>query len=303
MPDLDELAERLGRAFPELEVAPLRHLATGFHSFAVETADGVVFRIARQRGAAKGHSDEFGALPALADRLPAPVPRPEWRVEPGDADFPLGAIGYRKLPGETPEPGAGSAVLAADLGRFLAALHAIPLEEAEALGLDAWLPPRERILWHRDQVLPALADLLAPDEYARVREWWERLLAGGELERYEPALRHGDPWYGNMLVDPESGALAGVLDWEGLEIGDPAADFAAQLYMGEPFLAGVLESYRGAGGAVDAAFERRVRLLAELREFGGIRLSLEIGDDRELADSVGKLRAGAILSEAKRSVS
>jgi aminoglycoside 2''-phosphotransferase len=282
------LEERLARAFPELRVAPLRELATGFHSVAVETADGVVFRIPRYHGTANGHATEFRALPALAGRLPAPIPHPEWRIEPGHEDFPLGVIGYRKLPGRTPS--IGSQRLAADLAAFLAALHAFPLDEAEALGLQAWIEPHDGLVRHRDQVMPALADLLEPGEVRRVADWWDALLTGGELERFPPALRHGDPWFGNLLVD-DSGGLSGVLDWEGLEIGDPAADFAALTYLGRPFLSAVLARY----GPVDAAFERRVELLAQLREFGGVRISLALGDEAELADSLRKLRAGPIL--------
>jgi aminoglycoside phosphotransferase (APT) family kinase protein len=283
------LEERLARAFPELRVAPLRELATGFHSVAVETADGVVFRIPRYEGTANGHSMELRVLPVIAEHLPVPIPNPEWRIEPGREDFPLGAIGYRKLSGCSPD--SGSETLAAGLAGFLAALHSFPLDEAEALGLEAWIDTRAGLLRHRDQVMPALAELLEPDELARIADWWDTLLSGGELERFDPALRHGDPWFGNLLVD-DSGALSGVLDWEGLEIGDPAADFAAQVYLGKPFLAAVLGHYR----PVDAAFERRVELLALLREFGGVRISLELGDQDELAQSVAKVRAGAILS-------
>jgi aminoglycoside phosphotransferase (APT) family kinase protein len=248
-----------------------------------------VFRIPRYEGTANGHEMEFRVLPVLADRVPAPIPRPEWRIEPGHPDFPLGVIGYRKLPGRRPE--ASSDRLTSDLARFLAALHAFPIEEAEALGLQAWIEPRAGLLLHRDRVLPALGDLLERDEVARVVRWWDAVLAGGELERFRPTLRHGDPWFGNLLVD-ESGALAGVLDWEGLEIGDPAADFAAQAYFGEEFVDALLERY----GPVEPRFRSRVALLAQLREFGGIRISLELGDAGELAESVDKLRAGPILS-------
>jgi aminoglycoside 2''-phosphotransferase len=286
---MTDLAEALARAFPDLRVAPLRELATGFHSVAVETADGVVFRIPRQQGTANGHAMEHRVLPVLAERLPAPIPRPEWRIEPGDPDFPFGAIGYRKLAGRSPE--SGSPELARDLGAFLTVLHAFPLAEAEALGLQAWLEPRESPIWRRDQVLPALANLLTPGEFGRVTAWWDAVIEGGELERFQPVLRHGDPWYGNLLVD-ESGRLSGVLDWEGLEIGDPAADLAAQTYFGQPFVIAVLDHY----GRVDPAFDRRIELLAQLREFGGVRISLELGDQAELADSLGKLRAGPILN-------
>jgi aminoglycoside 2''-phosphotransferase len=286
---VNSLDVRLARAFPDLRVPPLRELATGFHSVVVETADGIVFRIPRYHGTANGHTMEFRVLPVLAGRLPVAVPRPEWRVEPGAADFPLGAIGYRKLPGHTPQ--MASPTLAAGLAAFLSVLHAFPVEEAEELGLQAWIGTRDGLVRFRDTVVPALGELLEPHEHERIALWWDEVLEGGELERFDPALRHGDPWFGNLLVN-DAGELTGVLDWEGLEIADPAADFAAQHYLGRPFVDDLLERY----GPVDEAFRRRVELLGQLREFGGVRLSLELGDDEELVESVAKLRAGPILS-------
>jgi len=269
-----DLEERLARAFPELTVAPLEELATGFHSVAVETPEGIVFRIPRQNGTANGHTAEHRLLPLLAERLPARIPLPEWRIEPGHPDFPFGAIGYRKLPGR--HPVTGSDLLAAGLGGFLTALHSTSLDvEVPA----AW-PPQDP---------PDLEGILEPHEIERVIRWWDS--ARSELERFEPALRHGDPWYGNLLVD-DSGELTGVLDWEGLSLDDPAADFAAQAYFGVQFVDAVLEHYP----PVDEAFRRRVELLAQRREFDGIRISLELDDEAELAESVAKLRAGRILS-------
>ena len=64
---MKDLEERLTRAFPELKVAPLEELATGFHSVAVETADGIVFRIPRQERTANGHTAEHRLLPLLAE--------------------------------------------------------------------------------------------------------------------------------------------------------------------------------------------------------------------------------------------
>ncbi len=72
------------------------------------------------------------------------------------------------------------------------------------------------------------------DEIERVTRWWHS--ARNELERFEPALRHGDPWYGNLLVD-ESGELTSDLGWEGF--GDEAelAESVAKLRAG-PILSG-----------------------------------------------------------------
>ncbi len=290
---LDEIARALGRLYPELDVGDVRPLATGFGSIAVETADGVVFRIPRWEGPANGQATELRALPFLAGRLPVAIPDPRWRIEPGDPALPLGAMGYRKLAGVTPAPGRiRMDVLAGDLGAFFDALHGVPVTEAEKVGLTPWVPPLEGFQRQRDSVLEPLRGALTAAEYRRVVRWWDALLADDTMVEFEPAVRHGDPWYGNLLVDPATGRLAAVLDWEGVEIGDPAWDFAAQLDLADELFRRTIEAY----SRRNPALVRRARILFEVRQFGGVRLARELGDETELVDAVAKLRAGSILA-------
>jgi aminoglycoside 2''-phosphotransferase len=273
------LGARLQRRFPELSIEPLRLLDVGFGSTVVETADGVIFRIARDTRAAAGHACELRLLPQLAGRLPAAVPEPRWRIEP-EAEFPHGAIGYPKLPGE-PVPAAGATPrLAEDVARFLQALHALRDVEAETRPLEL------EALWAATR--PALRLTLAPVELALLDDWWEGIRADERLREFEPALRHGDLWYENLLV--EAGRLVAVVDWEGAAYADPAEDFAPLRHLGEEFADAVLTAY----GAADALRHRAERHW-ELRELHGIRLALELQDAAELADGIAKLRAGPIL--------
>jgi aminoglycoside phosphotransferase (APT) family kinase protein len=287
------IEERLARVFPLLRISPVRELETGFGSVAVETGEGIVFRIARHAAAAAGHDAEARLLPALATRLPCLVPRPQWRIAPGTAGFPHGAIGYARLEGETLSPVlARNAGVATELGTFLAALHRFPLEEARALGVPEADGDRSGDEELRAAVLPTLHDALEAGEYASIVRWWAAYLADPELVRFPPALRHGDLWYGNVLVGQSGDRIAAVLDWENVAIGDPAKDFAAQGYLGNAFASGVLDGYRSSGGRMDAGLRRRIRHRWEVREFSGIRTALELGDEEELAEGLAKLRAG-----------
>ncbi len=298
-PSLAEIEVGLARAFPDLQITPVHLLHVGFGSIAVETAGGLVFRIARDPGTAHGHARELEVLPVLAPRLPVPIPRPRWRIEPGEI-FPLGALGYPKLAGEPIAPEALAererARLASDLAAFLAALHGFSVDEAHGLGLASWKSTRAAFRWERDDVLPVLEARLTPGEYRAVVAWWESFLADPALERFRPALRHGDPWYGNLLVD-DSGRLAGVLDWEGIEVGDPAWDLAAQMYLGEGFVRTVLERYVELAGSADRGLGHRAGRLHELREFGGVRRAASISDEAELDDAVEKIRRSSILRD------
>jgi len=222
------------------------------------------------------------------------IPDPSWRIEPDDLASPLGAIGYRKLAGVVPTPGQiRTDALAPGLAAFLDALHGVPVTEAEDLGLSAWLPPLEGFEWQRDSILGPLRGELTAAEYRLVMRWWDAFLADDEMFEFEPAVRHGDPWYGNLLVDPATGRLAAVLDWEGVEIGDQAWDFAAQLELDEELFRRTIASY----SRRDPGLVHRAHKLFEVRQFGGVRMAGTLGDETELVDAVAKLRAGSILAD------
>ena len=75
------------------------------------------------------------------------------------------------------------------------ALHRFPGGEAEALGLPHADRDVEALRAFRDEVLPPLANALAPDEYRIVRAWWDGLFADPQIRRFTTTLRHGDLWY------------------------------------------------------------------------------------------------------------
>jgi aminoglycoside phosphotransferase (APT) family kinase protein len=297
--DLGAIATALREAFPELgAIAPLRVLGGGFRSIAVETAGGMVFRVGKNSDAVAGHTREAHLLPALAPTLPVAIPAPRWYAGPSSA-LPFGAIGYPKLPGTVLQPGALGPVqgrrLAADLARFLLALHRIAADQVANLGLPEHLSPRALLGAIGADALPALRAELTRVEYERVRRWWDDLLADDDFSRFTPMLVHGDLWYESLLVDEGSGTLLGVLDWEDATIGDPARDLATQRHLGVNFAGAVLRGYREGGLGLEPSFERRVRRWWELRELDGVAFAARTNDEPELRDAIRKLRQGPIL--------
>ncbi len=294
--DLNRLGAYLLKAFPGLGViTPLRVLGAGFNSTAIETTEGLVFRIGKNDVAAQGYVKEAQLLPILAGYLPVPIPDPQWHVL-ASPDFPFGVIGYRKLPGsplsrESLKP-ANQTQLAAALANFLRALHSFPIERASGLS-------RIGMKYYsalRDKVLPPLRSALTDSQYQIVANWWETFLADEEMQNYHPVLQHGDLWYENILVDEPARTITGILDFEAMAIGDAAADFASLLYLGEPFVAQVLQFYAEAAGSLDENFVHRLNRWWQLRDFGGIAFSVRYDDAAELADSIRKIREGPILN-------
>lgn len=294
--NLTRAAEDLRTVFPQLgTVGPLRVVGSGFGSIVVETAEGALFRIGKDKAVARAYAMESRLLPSLAARVPLPIPELRWYAGTS-ALFPSGVIGYPKLEGTPLLPASLSrldaARIASDLGQFLVALHRFPVEEAKALGVPGPVG-NEQIRARGERVLPVLRRALSTSEYRVVLSWWDALLGDVGFWIHEPALRHGDLWYENILVDETGHHVTGVIDFDDAAIGDPVQDFATLLYLGEPFTRRVVAAYLTAGGTLGGHFAHRVQRWWELREFN-------LPDDpAELSDQLRKLRHGPIFEAAR----
>ena len=280
-------------AFPDLRLSGLRIIDWGFGSIVVGTSDGIVVRVGRTAAAARGHAVEVAALPVLSPMVPNAVPAPTHYCPPGP-QFPFGAIGYHRLPGRQCQPGTATETTGQQLGSFLAALHQI---DTHTPGLAALPGPQDVWQqWHalRANAEPVVRRLMTTSENQRLDRWWDRLLADQRLRHYQPAVRHGDIWYGNLLIQ-EHGAISAVLDWEMAAIADPAQDLALARYLGAGFTRTVIDAYRSGGGTFDRETRYRADRHWELRELTGIPLAESVNDEEEIGECISKLRAGPIF--------
>jgi aminoglycoside 2''-phosphotransferase len=175
--------------------------------FKVLILDGEwVLRIPRDHDAAAKLAKEAELLPALAPVLPVEIPR----FEQVSRNPPF--VVYRLIRGE-PLRGEDSGGVRA----FLEALHSLDPAELPIPPLDDWVAAwYEQANTFREVVLP----LLDPDE----RPGGEALLRKTEtLTGFAPALTHCDLEACHLLM--REGRLAGVIDWAGARIGDPALDY------------------------------------------------------------------------------
>ena len=298
---MNRVAEALEIAFPEIgAVAPLTRIGEGFSSLVVEAAGAIVFRIGKNRFSAEGFAKEARLLPALADYLPISVPYPEWFIASSE-DFPHGVMGYRKLRGRTLSPELlrkeNEATVAGDVARLLLAMHGFPVDRAHELGIPKdGGEPRTVAESVRAEVMPALHSALTDEEYERVSVWWESFIRDARMLQYTPTLRHCDLWYENLLVNDAATKVIGALDFEAADVGDPALDFAAQLYLGEGFARQVVSEYRSLGGSVSTSIWHRIGKLLVLHEFDDLRFELRANDAREIEASIAKLRRTSIFA-------
>ena len=254
--------------FPDLALESVEPLGVGWDVTVYLVDDTWAVRFPRREVAVPTLLREIALLPALAPRLPLPVPVPQLVGRATD-DFPWTFWGARVVPGvELADSGLRDeerSVAARDVGAFLAVLHDPSV--ARAHGADLPHDPMRRGLPStRGPMTREFLDKLA------ARGTWEKgsavdravdevLAAGQPLDAPEgtPVLVHGDLHLRHLLVSPEGGA-AGVIDWGDACLADPALDLA----LGYAAFSGASRAafFEAYGAQPDQTRELRARVLA-----------------------------------------
>lgn len=283
----------LQACFPTLRVERYVPLGEGWDSVAILVNDQHVFRFAKRPDVAVRQAREAALLPLLADRLPLPIPRythtwadPAW----------LGQriVGYPLIPGDQLIPArAHAAHLAAQarqLGAFVSALHAVPLEQARrhgALGGDA-ASRREAYRAFFAIVRSNMLPLFTAQEQAAIVAFWSRYLDDDTCFTFTPTLVHRDLNSEHILFDPATGNLTGIIDWGDAGIDDPAVDFAGvRRQLGDEFARQMLAAYRH---PLDATFRQRMDFYAGMEPFHEIHFGQVDGDAAHLAHGIAWAR-------------
>src|SRR5262249_27737904 len=124
--------------FPELTPVTAAYVGEGYDSIAFDVNGEWVFRFPKRADVEQQLQLELRVLPLLAPRVRLPLPSFRFQGRPSTL-FARSFAGYRKLPGV---PGISVAFgdrlppeIARQMGRFLSALHACPIELAAAEGV------------------------------------------------------------------------------------------------------------------------------------------------------------------------
>lgn len=298
--DLDALANNIEAEAPGLQLhRPLTELGSGFRSIVVQDTSGTVYRIGKTASVAKGYRYETSLLPQISPYLPIAVPNARLVSDPSEV-FAGGVISYPSLPGRPIKRSDATAQnwqqLASDVATFLAALHQIPVSSLTDLESRPSLTTRSEFVEARSSTTPVMKAHLTSREFDELERWWDQLLSDTWMQEFPVSVIHQDFWHENLLVDPDSLRLTGVLDWEHSRFGDPAIDLIPAGYLGQNFAREVLAAYESSAGGLDSHFADRLDYLRVLREFGGIRYSISHNDQEELIESIRKVRETGILS-------
>ncbi|MBG6223761.1 aminoglycoside phosphotransferase (APT) family kinase protein [Arthrobacter sp. CAN_A2] len=196
--------------------------------------------------------------PAIKAELPFLIPHMAGSVRQGE----LSTFVYSHLAGTTrPLDGltAGGPMMAQELGRVIAAIHALPAEMVQRADLPGYEAEeyRQRKLNELDQ---AATTGKIPSILLRR---WEHALEDVALWRFSPTVVHGDLHEDHLLV--AAGRVSAVTGWTDLCVGDPAEDFAWLAAAEDTaFVDAVYAAYAAARATtVDPHLSRRAALAAE----------------------------------------
>jgi aminoglycoside 2''-phosphotransferase len=265
--DLQRYRQVLEQCFPELTVTSIKFVGGGtFRVFEVNgdraCGRGLVFRF--PHGGAGGNllRREQRLCNVLGPLLPLPIPHYEYFSE-GCPLFNQPVGGYSKLNGvplqECTFDQSTLRQVATQLGGFLSALHSTPPEAVQGVGLPSVNPPRLRESQHAlyARVQRYAFPLMSTEERRWTQGLFELFLADTANWQFRPVLVHGDFDSSNILCDPDSGRVVGIIDFEEACPSDPALDFCVlKAEYGSGFLQDLLEAYHR---LLDECFIQRVR--------------------------------------------
>ena len=252
------LVRALHEAAPDADVARAMVVGRGFDvtAWRVPAPDGDwLVRVPRHPEALVVIESQQ-RFAAVLERAGLPVPR-ESALLRGAGGEVLGGR-YRYVEGELAHVSGRTARrhLATSIARFLTTLHALDPASAASCGPRRYEPSGDVF----GPMIAQHASLLAP----AIRTWL--IEVGRRLERASSALPplvlvHADLKPEHLLLNPD-GDIAAVLDFDGVQVTDPALDFSRLIqHWDHAFASDVLRQY---GGRVDADFMVRAQCYRDL---------------------------------------
>ncbi len=265
--------------FPDLPGGPLVRLGQGWDND-IWRRGAITWRFPRRSMGRRLLRTEARVLPALAPRLPLPIPWPRYLGE-ATAEYPSAFLGHPFVSGTTGDRAALSAAergaLAETLGAFLRALHAVDPDEAAAMGVGP-----DRFRWDMGRARA----LVVERAEALLGGRWDEGLRAAMAAEVPPSVRggtllHGDLYLRHLLFDEER-ALCGVIDWGDVCIGDRAQDLFS-VYAGLPPEA--RPRFWAAYGEVDGGTRARARYIALKYATALLAYASDVGDAPLLAEA------------------
>jgi aminoglycoside phosphotransferase (APT) family kinase protein len=201
----------------DLPIDPVESYGTDHDIYRL--GDELAVRLPRIGWATEQAAKEAEWLPKLALHLPLAVPSPVARGHPA-LGYPFHWSVYEWLPGESANGTIDDLDRAAvDLAEFIQALRRIDTAGAHRRSPGSRGGPHAE---RDEQVRRSIGELGDRIDGAATLRSWEESLEASAVWHGDEVWVHGDLLPGNLLVI--DGRLSAVIDFGGLNVGDPACD-------------------------------------------------------------------------------
>ncbi len=285
---LAEIIDSLYGFFPDIREKDIKFFYHGTYNV-YEVKNRYIFRIPdrhlRNIDGVRLIQNELKILYHIQKYISLIIPEPIYVSL--DQDYPL--MGYEKIEGIPLSRCFHKASkneklkIAGEIGNFLSEMHSDDLfQEALKYKLvdNTFSCEKYREDWQKyfEKAEKKLFKLLNSNQKKWIWKLFDSFLTKQANFNFRYSLIHGDFDISNIIVDPKTFKVTGIVDFEESRIYDPAADFL--FYdQGDDFLKKIFLSYRR---KVDAKFEERMKFL-----YGRSCLAyIEFGMDNNLPNMI-----------------
>ena len=247
MPAFQEEIKAIQTAYPTLTIDSVEANLDGQYNTVLLVNGDTIFRFPCFAMGIEQLDLETKILTAFQRFISLQTPNPIY-VQLETAVVGQAFMGYQKIAGDGLWPSVFNAIeddsvlerLAQQLAAFLHELHHVPIQNL----VDEPLPVSDGQEEWEDiygRVQEKLFPYMRLDAAQSIANHFETYFASGF--NYRPCLRHGDFGTGNILYDPETQQISGIIDFGFTVLGDPAFDFAGLLTYGKSFVERMVKYY------------------------------------------------------------
>lgn len=260
--DIEEIEQILDPLFPEENPTIKFHYHGTYNVYSVNGE--FIFRFPSRflpfSEKIKLIQNELNTLRELRKSISLPIPEPTFSETSQDTQY----IGYRMIPGESLSPHFGRTsneekkLLAKQIASFLNELHPLKINTIEQQESQEFLIAyrKEWMLFFK-RIKSFCFKQMTNSQVAWVENLFNTFLKDEQNFCFEPVLIHGDFDTSNILVNPDSMEVTGIIDFEETRYCDPAYDFIF-ISEGSEFLSELLNNYKG---YVDSRILERILFL------------------------------------------
>lgn len=229
---MEKYIERIKQVYPKLSILDCQPNEVGQNNDVIIINESIVFRFPKYQKGIESLKQETEILGAIKNTVSIPIPNPIYQsFEEWEAGKVF--VGYELIQGSPLWKASFATIdneevlkkLASQLVSFLIEIHLIsknmlPLEETN---------PREQMINLYQKIQDKLYPFMSVIAQRQISHSFETFLHSEICLNLNTTLVHGDFGATNILWEPHTKEISGIIDFGGSGIGDPAYDFAGIL--------------------------------------------------------------------------